>query len=88
VTSHVLCLAGCNGIFDFALGEAFVTLVHGLNHGLSVHELHVNVGESVEYTVLLLREGDFFALGIGDNPIATSVVADSESIRLQLGERE
>ncbi len=88
VASHGLCLAGHNGFFDFVFGEAFMTLADGLNHGHGIHGLHVNVGESVAYTVLLSEEGDFFALGGGDNLIATGVIADSESIRLQLGERE
>jgi hypothetical protein len=85
---HGLCLAGHNGVLDFALGEAFATLADGLNHGHGVHGLHVDVGESTAYTILLSEEGDFFAPGGGDNPVATSVVAASKSVRLQLGERE
>ncbi len=88
VVSHGLRFAGHNGIFDFALGEVFVMLVDGLYHGNGVHWLHVDVGESTAYAILLMEEGDFFALGGGDDPIAASVVADSESICLQLGERE
>ncbi len=88
MASHGLCLAGCNCLFDVTLGEAFVTLVDGFNHCHSIHGLHVDVGESVAYAVLLSEEGDFFALGGGDDPIATGVVAEGESIHLQLGERE
>ncbi len=47
VASYGLRLAGCNGVFDFTLSEAFVTLANGLNHGHGVHGLHVDVGESV-----------------------------------------
>jgi hypothetical protein len=88
VAGHGLCLAGRNGVLDFMLGEAFITLADGLNHGHSIHGLHVDIGESVAYTVLLSEEGDFFAPGGGDDPVTTGVVADSESVRLQLGERE
>jgi hypothetical protein len=88
VAGHSLCLAGRNGIFYVALGEALVTLADNLNYGHGVHGLHVDVGESAAYAVLLSEEGDFFAPGGGDNTVATDVVADSESIRLQLGERE
>jgi hypothetical protein len=70
------------------LGEAFITLADSFNHGHSIHGLHFNVGESAAYAVLLSEEGDLFALGGGDNPIATCVVADCESICFQLGERE
>jgi hypothetical protein len=70
VASHGLCLVGCNDVLDYALGEAYVTLVDGLNHGHSVHGLHLNVGESAAYTILLSEEGDFFALrGSDDLPI-------------------
>jgi hypothetical protein len=50
--------------------------------------LHVDVGESAAHAILLLVEGDLFELGDGDDPIAAGVVADCESICLQLGERE
>jgi hypothetical protein len=88
LAGHGLCLAGHNGILDFALGEAFVMLADVLNHGHGVHGLHVDVGESAAYTVLLSKEGDFFAPWGGDDPVATIVVADSESVCLQLGGRE
>ncbi len=71
VANHGLCLAGCNGVLDFMLGEAFVMLADGLNHGHSIYKLHVNVGQTTAYTILLLEEGDFFAPGGGDNPVAT-----------------
>ncbi len=77
VDGHGLCLAGCNGVLDFELGEAFVMLMDGLNHGHGVHGLHVNVGESAAYTVLLSEEGDFFAPRGGEDPVAICVVADS-----------
>ncbi len=86
VAGHGLCLVGHNGVLDFALGEAFIMLVDGLNHGHCVHGLHVNKGESAAYAILLSEEDDFFAPGGCDNPVATGVVADSESVRLQLGE--
>ncbi len=41
VASHSLGLAGRNGVFDYMLGEAFVTLADGLNHGHGVHGLRV-----------------------------------------------
>ena len=85
VSGYSLCLAGRNGVLDFALGEAFVTLTDGLNHGHGIHGLHIDVGKFAAYAVLLLEEGDFFTPGGGDNPVATSVVADSESVCLQLG---
>ncbi len=53
VASHGLGLAGCNGIFDFMLGEAFIMLADNLYHGHSIHGLHVNVGESAAHVVLL-----------------------------------
>ncbi len=56
--------------------------------GHGIHGLHVDVEESMAHTILLLVEGALFALGGGDNPIATSVVTDCESICLELGERE
>jgi hypothetical protein len=78
-----------NSVFEFAFGEeAFVTLTDGLNHGHGIHGLHVDVGESAAYAALVSEEGDLFALGAGDDPIATSMVADCEPICLQLGERE
>jgi hypothetical protein len=50
--------------------------------------LHVDVEESGAHIILLSVECDLFSLGGGNNPIATSVVADCESICLELGERE
>ncbi len=88
VAGHGLCLAGRNGVLDFVLGEAFVRMADGLNHGNGIHGQHVNVGESMAYNIFLSEEGDFFAPGGGDDPVATGVVADSESIHLQLGGRE
>ncbi len=88
VASHGLGLVGRNGFFDSMLGEAFITLAHGLNHGHSICGLHVNVEKFVAYAILLSGEGDLFALGGGDYPIVIGVVADCESIHHQLEERE
>ncbi len=36
----------------------------------------------------LAVKGDFFAMGVGDNPLTTGLVADGETILIQLGEGE
>jgi hypothetical protein len=82
VANHGLGFAGGNGILDFALGVAFIALADSLDHGHSVCGMHVNVWESARHAILLAMEGDLFALGGGDNPVATGVVADRESICL------
>jgi hypothetical protein len=82
VANHGLGLAGGNGILDFALGVAFIALADGLDHGHGVCGMHVNVRESRTHAILLAMEGDLFALGGGDDPVVTGVVADRESICL------
>jgi hypothetical protein len=82
VANHGLRFAGGNGILDFELGVAFIALADGLDHGYGVCGMHVNVRESSTHAILLAMEGDLFALGGGDNPVATGVVADRESICL------
>ncbi len=82
VANHGLGLAGGNGILDFALGIAFIVLTDGLVHGLGVHGMLVDVWESATHAILLAMEGDLFVLGGGDDPVATNVVADHESICL------
>ncbi len=88
VAGHGLGLACRDGILDFALGEAFVTLADGLDHCHGCLGLHVDVREAMAHTVFLLVEGDLFAMRSGDDPIASGVVADRESVCLQLGEGE
>ncbi len=88
VANHGLGLAGSNGILDFTLGVAFIALADGLDHGHGVCGMHVDVQESATHAILLAMEGDLFALGGGDDPVATGVVADRESIYLYLGEGE
>jgi hypothetical protein len=82
VANHGLGFAGGDGILDFALGVAFKALVDGLGHGYGVRGVHVNVRESATHTILFAVEGELFALGGGDDPVATDVVADRESICL------
>jgi hypothetical protein len=88
VASHGLGLVGRNGVFDFTLGEAFIMLAEGLNHGHGIHGLLVDVGESAAHALSFSVEGDLFVLGGGDDPIATVELPDFKSISLQLGERE
>jgi hypothetical protein len=82
VANHGLGFAGGDGILDFALGVAFIALTDGLDHGYGICGMHVDVWEYVTHAILLAMEGDLFALGGGDNPVATGVVADRESIYL------
>ncbi len=82
VANHCLGFAGGDGILDFALGVAFIALADGLDHGYGVRGMHVNVQKSTTHAIFLAMEGDLFALGGGDNPVATGVVADRESICL------
>jgi hypothetical protein len=88
VAGHGLGLACRDGILDFALGEAFVTLADALDHCHGSLGLHVNVREATAHAVFLSVEGDLVAMRSGDNPVASGVVADRESICLQLGEGE
>ncbi len=88
VAGHGLGLAGRDGILDFALGEAFVTLADSLDHCHSRLGLHVNVREATAHAVFLSVEGDLVAMRSGDDPVASGVVVDRESICLQLGEGE
>jgi hypothetical protein len=82
---HGLCLARGNGIRDFALGETLKVLADGLNHGHGGCEAHIKVGEATADAAGLAMKDDFFAMGDGDNPLATGLVADSETVLLQLG---
>ncbi len=88
VAGHGLGLACRDGNLDFALGEAFITLADGLDHCHGRLGLHVNVREATAHTIFLLVEGDLVAMRSGDDPVASGVVADRESICLQLGEGE
>jgi hypothetical protein len=82
VANHGLSLTGGDGILDFALGVAFLALADGLDHGHGVRGMHVDVRESATHTILLAMEGDLFALGGGDDPVATGVITDHESLCL------
>ncbi len=88
VAGHGLGLAGRNGIVNFALGEAFVMLADGLDHCHSCLGLHVNVREATAHAIFLLVEGNLVTMRSGDDPVASGVVADRESVCLQLGEGE
>jgi hypothetical protein len=88
VAGHGLGLACRDGILDFTLGEAFVRLADGLDHCHGRLGLHVDVREAMAHAVFLLVEGDLVAVRSGDNPVASGVVADRESVCLQLGEGE
>ncbi len=88
MAGHGLGLACSSGIFNFALGEAFISLANGLNHHNSIRGLHVDVGEATAHAVLLSVEGDQFALGGCDDPISPGVVAYREALCLQLGQGE
>ncbi len=46
------------------------------------------VGKVMADTVSLTVKDDFFAVGGGDNPLTTGLVADGEAVVLQLGEGE
>ncbi len=81
-------LAGRNGILDFTLGEAFVMLVDGLDHCHGRLGLHVDVREATAHAVFLSVEGDLIAMRSSEDPVASGVVADRESVCLQLGEGE
>jgi hypothetical protein len=87
VAGHGLGLACRNGILDLALGEAFVT-ADGLDHCHGRLGLHVDVREATAHAVFLSVEGDLVAMRSGDDPVASGVVADRESVYLQLGEGE
>ncbi len=82
VANHGLGFVGDDGILDFALGVAFIALADSLDHGYGICGMHVDVRESATHAILLAMEGDLFALGGGDDPVATGVVADRESICL------
>ncbi len=68
MAGHGLGLACSSGILNFALGETFISLANGLNHYNSIRGVHVDVGEAMAHAVLLLVEGDLFALGSHDDP--------------------
>ena len=50
--------------------------------------LHVDIWETAAHAVFFLVEGDLFAVGGSDNPIAPGVVTDRETVCLELGEGE
>ena len=50
--------------------------------------VRIEVGEVAADIVSLTVKGDFFAVGGGDNPLTTGLVADGEAVVLQLGEGE
>ncbi len=80
--NHGLGLAGGNGILDFVLGVAFIVLADSFDHGHGIHGMHVDVRESTTHAILLAMEGDLFPWGVGDDPVAPSVVAAHEFICL------
>ena len=88
VASHGLGLACRNGILDFTLGKTFLSLADHLDHCHGYLGLHVDVREATAHAVFFSVEGDLFAVGSGDDPIASGEVADCESVCLQLGEGE
>jgi len=59
-----------------------LALVDGLGHCYGLLGLHVDVGEATTHSVFFLVEGDLFAVGGGDDPVASGVVTDRESICL------
>jgi hypothetical protein len=67
---HGLCLVRGNGIKDFVLGETLVALVYGLSNGHSGCGAHIKVGEAAADAIGLAVKDDFFAMGVGDNPLA------------------
>jgi hypothetical protein len=85
---HGLCLACSDGFKDFALGETLIMLANGLNHGHSGRGAHIKVGETTSDALGLAMKDDFFAIEVGDNLLATGLVADGETVLLQLGEGE
>jgi hypothetical protein len=54
--------------------------VDGLNHCHGQCGPHVDVGKAAAYTIWFAMEGDVFALGGSDNPFASGVVADGETV--------
>jgi hypothetical protein len=82
VAGHGLGLACRNGILDYTLGKTFVLLANRLDHCHGCLGLHVDVREATAHAVFLSVEGDLFAVGSGDDPIASGVVADCESVCL------
>ena len=88
VASHGLGLVCCNGILEFALILSFVALADGLGNCYGLLGLHVDVGEATTHAIFLLLEGDFFAVGSGDNTVTADVVANPATVCLKLGEGE
>jgi hypothetical protein len=86
VACHGLVFVSNYGIANLALHEAFVVLADGLNHCHSRCGPHVEVGKSATHAIWFVMEGDLFILGSSDNPFTSSVVADSETLVVQLGE--
>jgi hypothetical protein len=74
------------GVGYLMLQEAFVALVDGLNHCHGQCGLHVEVGKATAHTIWFTVEGDVFALGGSNNPFASVVVTDHETLIFQLGE--
>ncbi len=81
-----LAFASDYGIAYLAFHEVFVALAGGLNHCHGRCGPHVKVGKAAAYAIWFVVEGDVFALGGSDNPFASGVVTDSETIVFQLGE--
>ncbi len=86
VACHGLAFASNYGIAYLAFCEAFVALADGLKHCHGRCGPHVEVGNAAAHSVWFAVEGDVFALGGSDNPFASSVLTDGETIVFQLGE--
>ncbi len=70
------------------LGETLVALAYGLNHGHGSHGAYMEVGKTGADPDDLAMKDDLFAMGGGDNPLATGLLADGKTVLLQLEERE
>ena len=88
VAYHGLGLGCRDGVLGFTFCVSFVALADCLGHFHGLLGLHVDLGEALTHSVFFLVEGDLFALRGGDNPFASCVVTDRESICLYLGEGE
>jgi hypothetical protein len=86
VACHGLAFASNYVAAYLAFCEAFVVLADGLNHCHGQCGPHVEVGKATAYAIWFPVEGDVFALGGSDDPFASGVVTDCETIVVQLGE--
>ncbi len=86
VACHGLAFASNYGIAYLLFCEAFVALVDGLNHCHGQCGPHAEVGKAAAYAIWFAVEGNVFALGGSDDPFASGVVTDGETIVFQLGE--